>query len=195
MMWFIHRSKEELVRKRKYHEFIMKEFVAASMPRTPDVAELHAGDLYRRSGAVGEGVDRRRGPRARRQHPQFLAIRDGQRSRRRAAFRRSAGRPRRSERARELAGAAHRVDERRGHRRQRREGDRHGFGVRRLPAPRRVLSPRREGRPDHLRRLPGEPEGHHHRLPRERRRATIRSSIRCRRRATSSIRRCCSTTC
>ena len=36
MMWFIHRSKEELVRKRQYHEFIMRELVAASMPRTPD---------------------------------------------------------------------------------------------------------------------------------------------------------------
>ena len=45
------------------------------MPRTPDVAELHAGDLHRRSGAVGEGVDRRGGPRARRQHPQFLGTR------------------------------------------------------------------------------------------------------------------------
>src|ERR1041385_1436838 len=32
MMWFKHRSKEELVRKRKYHEFIMRQFVAASMP-------------------------------------------------------------------------------------------------------------------------------------------------------------------
>src|SRR5690242_10202913 len=37
MTWFQHRSKEELVRKRKYHEFIMKHFVAASCPRTPDV--------------------------------------------------------------------------------------------------------------------------------------------------------------
>jgi 4-hydroxyphenylacetate 3-monooxygenase/chlorophenol-4-monooxygenase component 2 len=36
MMWFIHRSKEELVRKRRYHEFIMRQFVAASCPRTPD---------------------------------------------------------------------------------------------------------------------------------------------------------------
>ena len=36
MMWFQHRSKDELVRKRKYLEFIMKQFVAASMPRTPD---------------------------------------------------------------------------------------------------------------------------------------------------------------
>ena len=36
MMWFQHRSKEELVRKRKYHEFIMRHFVAASCPRTPD---------------------------------------------------------------------------------------------------------------------------------------------------------------
>src|SRR5262249_62315135 len=36
MMWFLHRSKEELVRKRRYHEFIMRHFVAASMPRTPD---------------------------------------------------------------------------------------------------------------------------------------------------------------
>jgi 4-hydroxyphenylacetate 3-monooxygenase/chlorophenol-4-monooxygenase component 2 len=36
MMWFLHRSKDDLVRKRKYLEFIMKEFVAASMPRSPD---------------------------------------------------------------------------------------------------------------------------------------------------------------
>ncbi len=36
MMWFQHRSKDELVRKRKYLEFIMRNFVAASMPRTPD---------------------------------------------------------------------------------------------------------------------------------------------------------------
>jgi 4-hydroxyphenylacetate 3-monooxygenase/chlorophenol-4-monooxygenase component 2 len=36
MAWFQHRNKEELVRKRKYLEFIMKEFVAASCPRTPD---------------------------------------------------------------------------------------------------------------------------------------------------------------
>src|SRR4029077_3170000 len=37
MTWFHHRSKSELVRKRNYHEFIMKHFVAASLPRTPDV--------------------------------------------------------------------------------------------------------------------------------------------------------------
>ena len=37
MTWFHHRTKAELVRKRKYHEFIMKHFVAASLPRTPDV--------------------------------------------------------------------------------------------------------------------------------------------------------------
>ncbi len=36
MSWYQHRSKEELVRKRKYLEFIMKQFVAASCPRTPD---------------------------------------------------------------------------------------------------------------------------------------------------------------
>ena len=36
MMWLQHSSKEELVKKRKYHEFIMKHFVAASCPRTPD---------------------------------------------------------------------------------------------------------------------------------------------------------------
>jgi aromatic ring hydroxylase len=36
MMWFKHRSKKELVRKRRYHEFIMRQFVAASCPRTPD---------------------------------------------------------------------------------------------------------------------------------------------------------------
>src|SRR5690348_5719659 len=32
MMWFQHRTKDELIRKRKYHEFIMKHFVAASCP-------------------------------------------------------------------------------------------------------------------------------------------------------------------
>ena len=37
MTWFQHRTKEQLVRKRKYHEFVMKHFVAASCPRTPDV--------------------------------------------------------------------------------------------------------------------------------------------------------------
>jgi len=37
MTWFQHRTKEALIRKRKYHEFIMKHFVAASCPRTPDV--------------------------------------------------------------------------------------------------------------------------------------------------------------
>ncbi len=36
MMWFKHRSKDELVRKRRYHESIMRQFVAASCPRTPD---------------------------------------------------------------------------------------------------------------------------------------------------------------
>jgi len=36
MMWFKHRSKDALVRKRRYHEFIMRQFVAASCPRTPD---------------------------------------------------------------------------------------------------------------------------------------------------------------
>ncbi len=36
LMWFKHRSKEELVKKRRYHEFIMRHFVAASCPRTPD---------------------------------------------------------------------------------------------------------------------------------------------------------------
>jgi 3,5,6-trichloropyridin-2-ol/2,4,6-trichlorophenol monooxygenase len=36
MMWFLHRTKDELVRKRRYHELIMKHFVAASCPRMPD---------------------------------------------------------------------------------------------------------------------------------------------------------------
>jgi 4-hydroxyphenylacetate 3-monooxygenase/chlorophenol-4-monooxygenase component 2 len=37
MTWFQHRTKEQLIHKRKYHEFIMKHFVAASCPRMPDV--------------------------------------------------------------------------------------------------------------------------------------------------------------
>ena len=36
MTWFQHRTKDQLVRKRRYLEFIMKRFVAASCPRTPD---------------------------------------------------------------------------------------------------------------------------------------------------------------
>ena len=58
MAWFQHRSKEELVRKRRYLEFIMKQFVAASCPRTPELAELHVGHLHRRSRALGEGGHR-----------------------------------------------------------------------------------------------------------------------------------------
>ena len=112
-------------------------------------AELHADHLYRRSGAVGEAFDRCRRPRARRQHPQFLAVRDGPRPGRRAALRRSAGRPLRSECARDLAGAAHRRDQRRGHPRERRQGDRDGVGLRAIsctsacssvPAPRATRS-------------------------------------------------------
>ena len=36
MTWFQHRTKDQLVRKRRYLEFIMKRFIAASCPRTPD---------------------------------------------------------------------------------------------------------------------------------------------------------------
>ena len=53
MAWFQHRSKEQLVRKRRYLEFIMKQFVAASCPRTPDLQTTPLGDLYRRPRAVG----------------------------------------------------------------------------------------------------------------------------------------------
>jgi 4-hydroxyphenylacetate 3-monooxygenase/chlorophenol-4-monooxygenase component 2 len=37
MMWFGHRTKEELKRKRRYHETVMREMAGASFPRTPDV--------------------------------------------------------------------------------------------------------------------------------------------------------------
>ena len=36
MQWFGHRDKEELRRKRRYHEVVMRELGAASFPRTPD---------------------------------------------------------------------------------------------------------------------------------------------------------------
>jgi len=36
MQWFGHRNKDELRRKRRYHEIIMREIGAASFPRTPD---------------------------------------------------------------------------------------------------------------------------------------------------------------
>ena len=60
------------------------------------------------------------------------------------------------------------------------------LGFRRFSASRRVFPAGRQGRPDHLRRLSGEPQGHHHRLPRKRGRKPIRSSIRSPRRATNS---------
>lgn len=64
MMWFLHRSKEDLVRKRKYHEFIMRHFVAASMPRTPDsqnymlVTYIDDPDPWEKAaiGAEGRGL-------------------------------------------------------------------------------------------------------------------------------------------
>ena len=37
MMWFGHRDKEQLKRKRRYHETVMREMAGASFPRTPDV--------------------------------------------------------------------------------------------------------------------------------------------------------------
>jgi 4-hydroxyphenylacetate 3-monooxygenase/chlorophenol-4-monooxygenase component 2 len=37
MQWFSHRTKEDLRRKRKYHETVMRELAGASFPRTPDV--------------------------------------------------------------------------------------------------------------------------------------------------------------
>jgi 3,5,6-trichloropyridin-2-ol/2,4,6-trichlorophenol monooxygenase len=37
MQWFGHKTKEELKRKRKYHEAVMREMAGASFPRSPDV--------------------------------------------------------------------------------------------------------------------------------------------------------------
>jgi 4-hydroxyphenylacetate 3-monooxygenase/chlorophenol-4-monooxygenase component 2 len=37
MMWFGHRTREELKKKRRYHETVMREMMGASFPRTPDV--------------------------------------------------------------------------------------------------------------------------------------------------------------
>jgi 4-hydroxyphenylacetate 3-monooxygenase/chlorophenol-4-monooxygenase component 2 len=37
MQWFGHRDKEQLRRKRKYHETVMREMAGACFPRTPDV--------------------------------------------------------------------------------------------------------------------------------------------------------------
>jgi len=64
MMWLQHRSKDELVRKRRYHEFIMRHFVAASMPRTPDsqnymlVTYIDDPDPWEKAsiGAEGRGL-------------------------------------------------------------------------------------------------------------------------------------------
>ena len=90
---------------RIHHEALRGSVV----PAHAGCAELHHGHLYRRSRALGEGVDRRRGPRPRRQHPHLLSACDGQRPRLRPPFRRSAGRPFRPRRPRHFAGAAHRA--------------------------------------------------------------------------------------
>ena len=37
MQWFGHHNKDQLRRKRKYHETVMREMAGASFPRTPDV--------------------------------------------------------------------------------------------------------------------------------------------------------------
>jgi len=37
MQWFPHKNKEQLKRKRKYHETVMRELAGASFPRSPDV--------------------------------------------------------------------------------------------------------------------------------------------------------------
>ena len=195
MAWFQHRSKEQLVRKRRYLEFIMKQFVAASCPRTPDsqnymlVTYIDDPEPWEKAAI---GAER---PRACRQHPQFLALRDGQRSGRRAAFRRSAGRPFRPGRARGLAGFAHRRDQRRGHRRQRRQGDRHRDAIRAIscisacssgPAPRAIRSSTVSARRTCLASPSCVAKAWC---------SAIRSSIRWRRRATSSTPPCCSTMC
>jgi hypothetical protein len=167
MAWFQHRDKEQLVRKRKYLEFVMKQFVAASCPRTPDSQNYMLVTYIDDPEPWEKSCDRRRRSRPRRQYSQFLAICDGERPRRCTAFRRSTGRPLRSQRTRRLTGFAHRVNERRGYSRQRCQGDRHRFGIRRFPAPWCVFPAGRQGRPDHLRRMPCEPAWHYDRLPRQ----------------------------
>jgi aromatic ring hydroxylase len=37
MQWYSHHNKEQLRRKRKYHETVMREMAGASFPRSPDV--------------------------------------------------------------------------------------------------------------------------------------------------------------
>ena len=169
MMWFLHRSKEaagpQAPLSRIHHEALRGGVDAAHARRR----RTTSGDLYRRSRAVGEGVDRRGRPRARRQYPQFLAIRDGQRSgraprissiRRPTAPIRTRTPPRRRcASCRPMTKASWSTASRRSA----------------LPRPSAIScisassSVPGQGRPDHLRRLPGQPERHHHRLPRKRR--------------------------
>src|SRR5215475_8235187 len=44
MMWFLHRSKEELVRKRRYHEFRSEIFRSAPAPGTARSAYVRGQD-------------------------------------------------------------------------------------------------------------------------------------------------------
>ena len=54
MQWFGHRNKEEVRRKRKYHETIMRELGGTSFPRMPDTNNYTLLDLCRRSRSRGK---------------------------------------------------------------------------------------------------------------------------------------------
>ena len=93
MQWFGHRNKEELRRKRKYHETVMREIGGTSFPRMPDINN-YVLPTYVDDPQPWEDVgDRRRGPRARQEHRRVLRVRQEQRPQLRAAIRRSADGP------------------------------------------------------------------------------------------------------
>ena len=93
MQWFGHRNKEELRRKRKYHETIMRELGGASFPRTPDVNNYTLLTYVDDPQPWEDAGDRRRGPGAGQEHRRLLRVRARQRLQLRAAIRRSADGP------------------------------------------------------------------------------------------------------
>ena len=157
------------MRKRHYHEFIMKHFVAASCPRTPDVQNyimvtyIDDPEPWEKASIGADGRGLANNIRTFYRHamdndlvcaPHFV---DPQADR--------------SDPGAHGTSPALRIVQthRRGHRRQRRQGDRHRLRLRRFPPYGRVLPAGRQGRPDHLRRLPRQHSGRDHRLPRKRR--------------------------
>src|SRR5712691_7318809 len=164
MQWFGHRNKEEVRRKRKYHETIMREIGGTSFPRMPDtnnytlLTYVDDPQPWEKSavGAEGRGL-------ANNIVEFFEFARNNDLLH--AAIRRSAGRPVDHRGPGEVAGAARGGDQRQGDRGRRRQGDRYRHRLRRLDPYRCFLPAGQPGRTDHFRHDPSQHQRRHGGMP------------------------------